>query len=103
MQHQIASGLLQLCAVSRHQPCEDAALVGQLVDLGAVPPLLRMRSLSYPRPLREGARRALRPLVRLRGDDVRAVAGEIHIPQPRGTSPAEWLAWRAELEEDLRF
>ena len=76
-------------------------LISQLVALGAVPPLLRLRSLSYPRPLREAARRALRPMLRLRGDAVRASAAALTIPQPRGTSPAEWLAWRREFDQDL--
>lgn len=80
---------------------EDQALVDELVDTGAVPPLLRLRSLSYPRPLREGSRRVLRPLLRLRGDAVRAAAAEVSIPQPRGTPPADWLAWRLEFENDL--
>ena len=80
---------------------EERALVDQLVEAGAVPPLLRLRSLSYPRPLREGARRVLRPLLRHRGDAVRAAAAAVSIPQPKDTPPADWLAWRVEFEEDL--
>ena len=123
MQHQIATAFLQLCAVSspplpsgltaigefasdtkaRQGPAgrEDPLLVGQLLELGAVPPLLRMHSLTYPRPLREGARRVLRPLLRLEGDAVRTAADCINIPQPVGTSPADWIAWRQQYEQDL--
>lgn len=123
MQHQIATGILQLCAVSsaplpsgltaiggfasagqpRPVPAEseDPLLVNELIELGAVPPLLRLHSLSYPRPLREGARRVLRPLLRLQGDAVRKAAEGVNIPQPVGTSPADWVAWRAQFEQDL--
>jgi len=53
------------------------------------------------RPLREGARRALAPMVAVRGDEVRAIAATVAVPQPRDTPPAAWQAWRCELDEDL--
>lgn len=55
------------------------------------------------RPLREGARRALAPMVALRGDAVRAIAATVAVPQPRDTPPAAWQAWRHELDSDLEL
>lgn len=120
MHYQVATGFLQLCAVSSpplrsaiggwastsqsqsgSDGNEDPFLVNKLVELGAVPPLLRLQSLSYPHLLREGARILLRPLLRIQGDAVRSAAEDVSIPQPIGTSPADWVAWRQQFEQDL--
>ena len=122
-QHQVATGILQLCAVSSlplfsveltavgefacaspsrpDSGSENHFLVKKLVELGAVPNLLRLHSLCYSRPLREGARRVLRPLLRLHGDAVRTAARDVIIPQPVGTSPADWIEWRQQFEQDM--
>ena len=124
VQHTIAEAILQLCAISSpplrsaqlvtqssfagasvSQPdaagMEDELLCMRLVELGAVPHLLRLHSLSYSRPLREGARRVLRPLLRLHGNAVRSAAKDIIITQPMGTSPAVWIEWQQQFEQDL--
>lgn len=112
--HQIAADIAQLCAVSSSGAAaitsashsgpvtsENSLLLEQLVELGAVPTLLRLQSLSYPGPVRESARSTLRALLCHQGDAVRIIAKGVNIPQPVGTSPAEWVAWQQELQQDL--
>lgn len=122
--HHIATGILQLCAVSSLPLCsaelaataeltssdplqsatagrQENILLNILIELGAVPLLLRLHSLSYPCSLREGARRVLKPLLQVQGDAVRAVAEDMNIPQPVGTSAADWVAWWQEFRRDL--